>query len=233
MTETPPRRTHARTAAIVVFTLGTLLCFLGAPIAVDVFTDHEPWALITLALVELALAVAIVAWWLRRRRLGADAVGATRAHWKRDAAWGAATVVPRFLLEFAILIPLAGGIDNDGVQEVLRNIADGAPAFAAALILGVVGGGIAEELYFRGFLIGAVPREFANRKRARAVAIAVSIVLFSLLHLPATMPDLISILVASVTYVALFAWTDRLTAPIVAHSLWNIVAVLGVAVIYG
>ncbi len=213
--------------------VGSVAWFVAAPLVVDVFTDHNPMALVGLALVQLLGAGLLVEWWLRRQRLDRAAVGASTVAWKRDVALGAVTVLPRLALEFGVLVPLAGGVANEGVQEVLRNAEAGAGALAGALILGVVGGGLAEELYFRGFLIGGLPRVFSDRRRARRAAAVCSVLLFAALHLPSTWPDVVSILVAALTYTLLFLYTNRLTAPVAAHALWNAAAIAGVLAVYG
>ncbi|WP_306369044.1 CPBP family intramembrane glutamic endopeptidase [Nocardiopsis sp. CC223A] len=229
MSTTAPVRTSA------VFLTGALLCFVAPPLAVGMLapTPPPPSALVLLALVELALAGALVLWWLRRNGLGREALGLTTRSWARDALLGAATVPPRLLLEVGVLIPAAGGALNPGVQEVLSMASAGVAALAATFVLGVVGGGIAEELYFRGFLLGVVPRFFARRRTALYAAAAVSVVLFAVLHLPTSAPDVIAIVLAGSVYTALFLYTGRLTAPVIAHALWNASVMVAVLAVYG
>ncbi|WP_236743404.1 MULTISPECIES: CPBP family intramembrane glutamic endopeptidase [Nocardiopsis] len=227
--ETAPVRTSA------LFLAGTVLCFVVPPLAVGVLAPAPPppGALLALALAELVSAAALVFWWLRRRGLPFSALGLTSRSWGRDALLGAATVPPRLLLEFAVLIPAAGGADNPGVQEVLTNASAGAVALVATAVLGVVGGGLAEELYFRGFLLGALPRLFVHRRAALYGAALVSVLLFAGLHLPSSGPDVVAIVLAGLVYTALFLATRRLTATVVAHSLWNISALVAVLALYG
>ncbi|MGW5876354.1 CPBP family intramembrane glutamic endopeptidase [Nocardiopsis terrae] len=233
MNETPPAPAPVRSSAL--FLAGALLCFVAPPLAVGILAPvpPPPWTLIVLALVELVSATALVLWWLRRRGLTPADAGLTWRSWKRDALIGAATVPPRLLLEFGVLIPMAGGVDNPGVQEVLTNASAGLAALTAALVLGVVGGGVAEELYFRGFLLGALPKLFVHRRAALYTAAVVSVLLFAVLHLPTSVPDVAAIMVAGLVYTALFLATRRMTATVVAHSLWNTAAVVAVLVIYG
>ncbi|WP_304452487.1 CPBP family intramembrane glutamic endopeptidase [Nocardiopsis sp. YSL2] len=237
MTETAPAPTPApapvRSSAI--FLAGTLVCFVVPPLALGLLVRDSPppLALVAVALAELVSAVVLVFWWLRRRSLAPADVGLTSRHWVRDALLGAAIVPPRLLLEVGVLIPMAGGAENPGVQEVLAYASAGVAALAATLVLGVVGGGLAEELYFRGFLLGALPTAFVHRKAALYGAAAVSILLFSVLHLPTSGPDIAAIVLASVVYTGLFLLTRRLTATVVAHSLWNVSAVVTVLAVYG
>ncbi|MGB7819969.1 MAG: type II CAAX endopeptidase family protein [Ornithinibacter sp.] len=219
--------------ASAFFVLGTLLSLLAPPLVAGVFTDQDPAVLVVVAVVELALVWGLVRWWLHRRNLSWRDTGLARTHWLRDAALGAAIVPVRLLLEFGVLVPASGGASNPGVVEVLDNAAAGAAAVAATLVLGVVGGGVAEELWFRGFLMGVLPEAFGERQRAVWVAALVSVVLFAVLHFPVNGPDVVSILVAGTSYAGLFLVTGRLTASVVSHSLWNIAAVVVVLAIHG
>ncbi|WP_241483145.1 CPBP family intramembrane glutamic endopeptidase [Nocardiopsis halophila] len=228
-----PERRPAPVRAVLVFFGGALVALVAPPLAAGVLTGQGPGVLVAVALVELLLVGAVVGWWLRSRRLGWSHLGLSTQHWVRDAALGAAVVLPRLALEFGLLVPMAGGADNTGVREVLDNAAAGGAALAATLLLGVVGGGIAEEVYFRGFLIGALPEAFRRRRRAVAVAAVVSVLLFGLLHLPANGPDAVSITVAGLVYAGLFLATGRLTASVVSHGLWNTAAVVAVLALYG
>ncbi|GAB2513832.1 CPBP family intramembrane glutamic endopeptidase [Nocardiopsis aegyptia] len=235
MTDTAVTPAPAPVRSSAVFLAGAFVCFVVPPLALGLlFRDSPPpLALVAVALTELVSAVVLVFWWLRRRSLTRSDVGLTSRHWVRDALLGAAIVPPRLLLEVGVLIPMAGGAENPGVQEVLTNASAGVAALAATLVLGVVGGGLAEELYFRGFLLGALPKTFVHRRAALYGAAAVSILLFSVLHLPTTGPDIAAIVLASVVYTGLFLLTRRLTATVVAHSLWNASVVFTVLAVYG
>ncbi|SCL28366.1 hypothetical protein GA0070616_3680 [Micromonospora nigra] len=217
-----------------LFLAGALICFVGPPLAAGLFAaDGAPVALLAVAGAELVSATALIAWWLRRHGLTHRSLGLTSRHWQRDALIAVATVPPRLLLEFGVLLPAAGGAANPEVQEILRMTSGGAAAVAATLVLGIVGGGIAEELYFRGFLLGAIPQRSARPRVALRVAAVVSVLLFGLLHLPANALNTLSIAVAGLVYTGLFLATRRLTAAVVAHMLWNVAAVGTVIVYYG
>ncbi|KIH98128.1 hypothetical protein LP52_15230 [Streptomonospora alba] len=216
-----------------MFLGGALIVFVAPPLAAGVFTGQGPAVLITVALAELLLVCAITAWWLHRRRLRWVDVGLSARHWVRDSALGAAAVVPRLLLEFGVLVPMAGGADSPEAREVLDNTAAGGAALAATLVLGVIGGGVAEELYFRGFMIGALPEAFRRRRRAVGVAAVLSVLLFGLLHVPSSWSAAVAIAVAGLVYVGLFMLTGRVTASMVSHCLWNTAAVVAVLTLYG
>ncbi|GAB3164226.1 hypothetical protein GCM10027059_19960 [Myceligenerans halotolerans] len=222
----------ARSAGL--FFAGALICFVAPPLAAGVFApDGAPMVLIAVTVAELVSAAALIAWWLRRHGLTHRSLGLTSSHWRRDTLIAAATVPPRLLLEFGVLLPAAGGAANLEVQEILRMASGGPVALAAALVLGIVGGGIAEELYFRGFLLGAIPQRTARPRAALKVAAVVSVVLFGLLHLPTNLLDVLAITIAGLVYTGLFLVTRRLTASMLAHALWNAAAIVTALVIYG
>ncbi|MFV2195724.1 CPBP family intramembrane glutamic endopeptidase [Nocardiopsis sp. LOL_012] len=233
MADTSPPPAPVRSS--VLFLAGAIVCFVGPPLALGLLAGESPppLALVAVALVELVAAALLVFWWLRRRSLSPADVGLTSRHWLRDALIGAATVPPRLLIEFGVLIPMAGGAQNPGVQEVLASASAGVAALVAALVLGVVGGGLAEELYFRGFLLGGLPKAFVHRRAALYGAAVVSVVLFAALHLPTSGPDVVAIVLAGLVYTGLFLLTRRLAATVVAHSLWNAAAVVTVLALYG
>jgi uncharacterized protein len=217
-----------------LFLAGAVVCFVVPPLAAGLLAaDGVPMVLIAVAGAELVSATVLVAWWLRRHGLTHRSLGLTSRHWRRDTLIAVATVPPRLLLEFGVPLPAAGGAANPEVQEILRMASAGPAAVAATLVLGVVGGGIAEELYFRGFLLGAIPQRSARPRVALRVAAVVSVVLFALLHLPANALDALAITVASLVYTGLFLATRRLTAAVVAHALWNAAAIGTVLVSYG
>ncbi len=214
---------------------GGFVCFILPPLLMGLLAGESPpaWSLVVVALTQLGGAIACIRWWLRRFGVGWSSLGISATHWRRDVLIGAATVPPRLALEILVLVPLAGGAANHGVRRILDTTAEGPVLFAAALFLGVVGGGIAEELFFRGHLIGAVPAAFGATRRALAVAAIASVVLFAAGHIPSNGPDAIAILLAGSIYTALFLVTGRLTACVAAHCLWNVAAVLTVIAIYG
>lgn len=101
------------------------------------------------------------------------------------------------------------------------------------LPLGVLGGGVAEEVYNRGFIITVLEDILGNTRAATTVAAVFSILFFAAGHLPTGRVAWIDILIPSAAYVVLFLYTRQLIAPIVAHSLWNSFAVAGIHLLYG
>jgi membrane protease YdiL (CAAX protease family) len=94
------------------------------------------------------------------------------------------------------------------------------------IALGVIGGGITEELFNRGYFINVLKDVFKNPKTGLWFSASLSIMLFSLGHMPNSALDWFDILVPTVMYPLLFITTKRLTASIVAHGIYNMTAII-------
>lgn len=150
-----------------------------------------------------------------------------------DLAWGVLGAVAALVLGGAVawLTSKIFGNFDSAAGDALAN-AHVAPWVVVAFALcAVVGAPVFEELCFRGLVFAALARTSARRGWAAVpVATLGSALLFALVHLePVRIPVLFTIgLVLSL----LRARTGRLGASIVAHSLNNLIAVLGLFVIY-
>jgi len=213
---------------------GSLLAFVVPPLLVGVFAGSSPapGLLVALALVELCLSWGLIWFWLKRRGMSWSSLGTDITRWRSDLGLALVTFVPRVLLEMLVLIPMAGGVDNPGVQEVLDFASAGWFALGATILLGVVGGGLAEEMYFRGFMLGSMPGMYRSSTTALKLLSVLSVVLFAGLHLPGSFPDFISIFLAGLTYVGLYLFTRRLLTVVFAHALWNLGITITVVAVY-
>ena len=129
-------------------------------------------------------------------------------------------------LQFVFLIPNTGGAeraDISGMLEMYDGTLVGTLSFIA---LGVIGGGITEEIFNRGYFITILKDVFKNPKVGLWFASILSILLFSLGHMPTSAIDWFDILVPTVMYTLLFVTTKKLTASIVAHGVYNMSAII-------
>lgn len=92
--------------------------------------------------------------------------------------------------------------------------------------LGVIGGGITEEIYNRGYFINVLKDTFKNPKTGTWIAAILSIAFFAAGHLPNDALGWFDILVPTIAYTLLFLYTKRLTASIIAHGIYNMTAIL-------
>lgn len=130
------------------------------------------------------------------------------------------------ILQFIFIIPNTGGINRPdiyGLSEMYDGTLMGTLSFAA---LGVIGGGITEELFNRGYFINVLKETFKNPKTGLWFSAILSILIFALGHLPTSALDWFDILVPTILYTILFIWTKRLTASIVAHGVYNMSAII-------
>ncbi|WMN13001.1 CPBP family intramembrane glutamic endopeptidase [Marivirga salinae] len=100
------------------------------------------------------------------------------------------------------------------------------------IALGVIGGGITEELFNRGYFINVLKDTFKNPKTGLWFSAILSILLFSLGHMPSSALDWFDILVPTIMYTLLFISTKRLTATIIAHGIYNMAAIILTYYIY-
>ncbi|SMG46887.1 hypothetical protein SAMN05661096_03321 [Marivirga sericea] len=130
------------------------------------------------------------------------------------------------ILQFALIIPNTGGINRPDIQGMLAMYDGTLIGILSFIALGVIGGGITEELFNRGFFINVLKEAFKNPKIGLWFSIILSVALFSLGHMPSTSLDWFDILIPTVMYTLLFVKTKKLTASIVAHGIYNIAAII-------
>jgi uncharacterized protein len=153
-------------------------------------------------------------------------IGLQFIHLKKDLLLGLSFGLLWTVLQFALIIPNTGGADRADIQGML-NMYDGSIIGTLSFMaLGVIGGGITEELFNRGYFITVLKDTFHNPTIGLWVSVILSILLFSLGHLPSSSLDWFDILVPTIMYTFLFLKTKRLTASIVAHGVYNMAAIL-------
>lgn len=130
------------------------------------------------------------------------------------------------ILQFVFIIPNTGGINRPdiyGMSKMYDGTLFGTLSFVA---LGVIGGGITEELFNRGYFINVLKETFKTPKTGLWFSAVLSILIFALGHMPVSALDWFDILVPTILYTVLFIWTKRLTASIVAHGVYNMSAII-------
>ncbi|WP_156032933.1 CPBP family intramembrane glutamic endopeptidase [Sediminibacter sp. Hel_I_10] len=136
------------------------------------------------------------------------------------------------ILQFVLIIPNTGGANRADIAGML-DMYDGSLVGTISFIaLGVIGGGISEELFNRGYFIKILKDVFKNPKTGIWISSILSIIIFSLGHMPNDSLAWFDILVPTIMYTLLFLKTKRLTASIVAHGIYNMSTILLVYYIY-
>lgn len=153
-------------------------------------------------------------------------IGWTKEHFKIDAMLGLSVGVAWTAIQFLWLIPMTGGAERPDIQNMLSTMDGTMIGLFSFIALGVIGGGITEEIYNRGYFITVLESLFENKKVGIWIAAFLSILFFTLGHLPHDVLSWLDILVPTIAYTLLFIYTKRLTAPIFAHGIYNFLAII-------
>lgn len=129
-------------------------------------------------------------------------------------------------LQFVFIIPNTGGINRMDIKGMLEMYDGSLVGTLSFVALGVIGGGITEELFNRGYFINVLKETFKNPKTGLWFSAVLSILIFALGHMPRTALDWFDILVPTILYTVLFIWTKRLTASMVVHGVYNMLAII-------
>lgn len=231
-----PRVSRARRVWIYLLVLVVGFMMFAAPaifLQMGGAGGYEGANLAVLGVVQLALVGAVVLAGLRMLRMRPADIGLVTTGWRRDAMLGLAVAAVWIALQFGWLFPATGGDGREDIASILAMI-DGSWANVLwYLPLGILGGGVAEEVYGRGFVITVLRDILGNTTAGTVVAAVFSAVFFAVGHLPGGWLDWMDILIPGAAYVGLFLYTRRLIAPMVAHAAWNTAAVVGIHLIYG
>ena len=210
--------------------VGTILWALAVFIAHSfpvIFLGRElqgpTYAIVALLFAPLAFGAVSVGLRLARRPL--SAAGFTLENARADVVVGAAVAVIWAALQFGIIIPLTGGAERADVVVNAAQIGNTLSGLAAFVLL-AWGGGFAEEVFFRAYLMTTLRGIFGAPPAATALVVIVPTVLFAMLH--GYQGGWIGMLDTGVfggaTLSLLFLWRGRLIPCVVAHALWNTIA---------
>jgi membrane protease YdiL (CAAX protease family) len=186
-----------------------------------------------LGVIQLVLVGAVVGAGLRMLGMRVADIGLTFRYWSRDALLGVGVAAAWAVLQYAWVFPATGGAARADIAGILDLIDGSWHNVLWYLPLGILGGGVAEELYNRGFVITVLSDILGNTAATSYIAGAFSVLFFAAGHLPQGWVDWVDILIPSTAYVVLFLYTRRLIAPMVAHAVWNTLAFTGIHLIYG
>lgn len=224
--------TNSKTKTIIVFTL-TIIIGYALFIIPDIFFGVTKLNggkiginLLFMALFQFFSICLLLYASLKVLKKKFDYIGLRFIRVRQDLLLGLTFGALWTITQFVLIIPNTGGINRADIQGML-NMYDGSVIGTLSFIaLGVIGGGITEELFNRGFFINVLKDVFSNPKTGLWVSMILSIVIFSIGHMPSALLDWIDILIPTVMYTVLFVRTERLTAGIVAHGVYNMAAII-------
>jgi membrane protease YdiL (CAAX protease family) len=159
-------------------------------------------------------------------------IGWSWNHWKKDGLIGLAVGLSWTIIQFTWIIPATGGAARADVAQMVDMIDGTLIGLFSYIALGVIGGGITEEIYNRGYFINVLKSTFKNPKTGLWISALISILFFTAGHLPTNTIEWIDIIIPTVMYTLLFVFTGRLAPSIIAHSIYNMTAILAVYFIY-
>jgi len=188
--------------------------------------------LLIIALFQFVSVTLLVYYSLRFLNKDFRDIGWGFKHWKKDSFLGLIFGLTWTALQFTLIIPNTGGAERVDIQGMLSMMDGTIFGLLFFITLGVIGGGITEEIYNRGYFINVLKETFQNPNTGLWVASLISILFFCLGHLPSNTVDWIDILIPTTAYTLLFIYTRRLTAPIVAHGIYNMTGILATYFMY-
>lgn len=188
--------------------------------------------LLIIALFQFISVTLLIYYSLRFLNKDFSEIGWNFEHWRKDGLLGLSIGLTWTLLQFTLVIPNTGGAERADIQGMLSMMDGTTIGLLSYIAFGVIGGGITEEIYNRGYFINVLKETFQNPQTGLWIAALISIVFFCLGHLPSNTVEWIDILIPTTAYTLLFIYTRRLTAPIVAHGIYNMTAILVTYFIY-
>ncbi len=126
-----------------------------------------------------------------------------------------------------VLVPVYDllGIDRDEVGRTARELGDRVQdplGFVSLFVVAVLAAAFLEELFYRGFLLGALRKRWAGTLRGDRLAIAISAVVFGVMHFQGV--DTIPLAVFGAVLAWLVVRSGRLGPAICAHLAFNLTA---------
>lgn len=182
--------------------------------------------LLFIALFQLITVSSLIYFSLRLLNKDFRYIGWSWKNWQTDSLLGLLVGLAWAALQFGVIIPNTGGAQRADIAQMVSMFDGTLLGIFSFIALGVIGGGITEEIYNRGYFINILKDTFSNPKTGMWIAAILSIVFFSIGHLPADALGWFDILVPTIAYTALFLYTKRLTASIIAHGIYNMSAIL-------
>ncbi|PHR44230.1 MAG: CPBP family intramembrane metalloprotease [Fluviicola sp.] len=237
MTETN-RRTVSKTKTILVF-IFTIIIGYTLFIIPDIFFGVTKINggkigvnLFFIAIFQFLSIIALLYASLKILKKDFSYIGLKFENLKKDIALGFVFGALWTILQFLLIIPNTGGVNRPDINGMLGMYDGSLIGTISFITLGVIGGGITEELFNRGYFINVLKDVFKNSKIGLWFSAISSIVIFSFGHMPVSALDWFDILIPTIMYTLLFITTKRLTASIVAHGIYNMTAIILTYYIY-
>ncbi len=182
--------------------------------------------LLLIALFQLTTVSLLIYFSLKVLKTDFKYIGLSFKNWKKDSALGLLIGLIWTGLQFGLIIPNSGGIDRQDILQIVSMMDGSIIGLLSFIALGVIGGGITEEIYNRGYFIIILKDTFINPQKGLWISAIISVLFFAIGHLPTDAIGWIDIIIPTLSYTILFLYTKKLTASIVAHGIYNMSAII-------
>lgn len=160
-------------------------------------------------------------------------LGLSSENWQKEALIGAGIGLMYALIQFTLIIPNTGGALREDVIASLELTGGTFVGLLNSILVGLLVGGFCEELFFRGFLITNIRHLFGNTRWGLWIGVVISVVFFASGHAYQGWIGVVDVGVGALIFTGLYLWRGKLTAAIVAHGVWDMLALIGLYFLYG
>ena len=177
------------------------------------------------ALVAPLVSAALVLVWAHLSRTPYEALGFRRPrNWPATIVGGIALGVGLKLLLKTIVMPLLGAPDRNAAFQYLVGDTGALPGMLAMVI---VGAGIAEEIFFRGYMFERLSGLLGSSRPALAGIVLLSSALFAIAHYPGQgLPGVEQAAIVGAVFGVIFARWKQIWMLMFAHAAFDVTAVL-------
>ena len=221
----PLTRTYVLAGAIAAAVIYVAVLFFGLVIAAAIGEDgSETSGALRMAAIIAASAVGFgLAPWLMLRVRGATVAFGSLRPALSDFGFALLGFVGALVAVYAyVLIVRAAGLDSLEPVSTISND-DFYEHVSVVVLLGisaVIVAPVAEEVFFRGFLVGALGRAWSG-----PIALVASSAIFAALHFD--IGSMIPFALVGLVFGALYLRTGSIAAPVLAHLGFNLVGYFG------
>lgn len=154
--------------------------------------------LLFIALFQLITVCSLIYFSLRLLNKDFRYIGWSWKNWQRDSLLGTLIGLTWAMLQFGLIIPSTSRAERSDIAQMVTMLDGTLTGTISFIALGVIGCGITEEIYDRGYFINVLKDTLGW----------------------------FDILVLTILNAVLFLYTKRLTASIIAHGIYNMIAIL-------
>jgi membrane protease YdiL (CAAX protease family) len=120
--------------------------------------------LLFIAFFQLSTVCLLLYFSLRLLEKDFQYIGWSAKNWQTDSLLGLLTGLTWTALQFGLIIPNTGGVERSDIGQMVSMFDGSLIGTFSFIALGVIGGGITEEIFNRGYFINVLKDTFSNPK---------------------------------------------------------------------